>query len=520
MSTEDEDSPTLITGAREHTDVSSRGLPPVPAVTILWHPELDRVGEVAPLTALRETGSADLGRYEPIFFLPGSNIGRAIDHQTMNHSAVRIVLTRGGLELRAGATQKKIELKGESLEGASELSLADLRQVVIVTIGSGFSFCLHTVHFPMSRSQPLGLLGASDAIEEVRRAITRVPHDETLVLLRGETGTGKELAAKALHDASDRSKGPFVPVNMGTINATLAASALFGHERGAFTGATEAQPGYFRAAHGGTLFLDEIGFMPYEVQPHLLRVIADHMVQSLGSPRARKVDVRIIAATDLALEKAVNDGRFISSLYGRLTNGVTINLPPLRERREDIGLLLVKLLSERFGSAAELQRIHSSSAYGQPWLSSKTIASIALSALPGNVRDLQGLAKTLRTCIVPGTRDTHTVVRERLAVLAELVRPPTSAAPPMGKKAPRDLVAALEAAGWNRRQAMKVLNISKQTLWRELGKRPELARLLALSPRDLARGLEACAGDVARLAREVDVPEALLARRLLGLGPR
>jgi two-component system nitrogen regulation response regulator GlnG len=212
----------------------------------------------------------------------------------------------------------------------------------------------------MSRSQHLGLLGASDAIEEVRRAITRVPHDETLVLLRGETGTGKELAAKALHDSSDRSKGPFVPVNMGAVNSTLAASALFGHERGAFTGATEAQAGYFRAAHGGTLFLDEIGFMPYEVQPHLLRVIQDHMVQSLGSPRARKVDVRIIAATDLALEKAVNDGRFVSSLYSRLTNGVTINLPPLRERREDIGLLLVKLLSERFGSAAELQRIHSS----------------------------------------------------------------------------------------------------------------------------------------------------------------
>jgi two-component system nitrogen regulation response regulator GlnG len=285
-------------------------------------------------------------------------------------------------------------------------------------------------------------------------------------------------------------------------------------------GRCNCRSAYFRAAHGGTLFLDEIGFMPYEVQPHLLRVIADHMVQSLGSPRARKVDVRIIAATDLVLEKAVNDGRFVSSLYGRLTNGVTINLPPLRERREDIGLLLVKLLSERFGSALELQRIHSSSEYGQPWLSSTTIASIALSALPGNVRDLEGLAKTLRTCIVPGARDTHTVVRERLAVLAELARPLTSAAPPMGEKAPRDLVAALEAACWNRRQAMKVLNISKQTLWRALRKRPELARLLDLSPRDLARGLEACAGDVARLAREVDVPEALLARRLLGLGRR
>jgi two-component system nitrogen regulation response regulator GlnG len=521
MSTADaEDSPTAVTGAREHTDVSSRGLPPVPALTILWHPELDRVGEVAPLTGLRETASADLGRYEPTFFVPGSNVGRAIDHETMNHSAVRIALTRGGLELRPGATKKKIELNGGAFEGARELSQADLRQGVIVTIGSGFAFCLHTVQYPMIRSQHLGLLGASDAIEEVRRAIARVPNDETLVLLRGETGTGKGLAAKALHDASDRSKGPFEPVNMGAINSTLADSALFGHERGAFTGATAAQPGHFRAAHGGTLFLDEVGFIPHEVQPKLLRVIADHMVQSLGSTRARKVDVRIIAATDLVLEKAVNDGRFISSLYGRLTNGVTINLPPLRERREDIGLLLVKLLSERFGSAAEVQRIHSSSEYGQPWLSSTTIASIALSALPGNVRDLEGLAKNLRTCIVPGSRDTHTVVRERLAVLAELARPLTSAAPPMGKKAPRDLLAALEAAGWKRRQAMKVLNISKQTLWRALQKRPELARLLDLSPRDLARGLEACAGDVARLAREVDVPEALLARRLIGLGRR
>ena len=186
----------------------------------------------------------------------------------------------------------------------------------------------------------------------------------------------------------------------------------------------------------------------------------------------------------------------------------------MRERREDIGLLLVRFLRERFGSAAELQRIQSSTAYGNPWLSAQTIASIGLSALPSNVRDLQGLAKTLRTCIVPGARDTETVVAERLAVLAKLAGSPTSAAPISGPKEPLDMVAALEASGWDRRRAMEHLGVSKSTLWRYLRPHPELVRLLDLSLEYLRRELEACGGEVATLATKLGISEALLTRRL------
>jgi two-component system nitrogen regulation response regulator GlnG len=509
-----DDSPTLTTGPQNMVAMAG-DVAPLPALTVLWHPDLDRVGEVAPLTALRDTGSVDLTRLEPPFFVPGSHVDRPIDHQTMNRSPVlRIVAKRGGLELGLGATDKKVEIDGAPLETMRELSHDDLRRGLIITIGSGYAFCLHIIQYPIIRSQDLGFLGSSDAIEEVRRAIVRVPDDETLVLLRGETGTGKELAARALHDSSARSKGPFVAVNAGGLTSSLAASALFGHERGAFTGATDAKRGSFREADGGTLFLDEIGLMPYEVQAHLLRVLQDHTVHSLNSSRAHKVDVRVIAATDLDLEDAVNDGRFMRSLCGRLTNGVTINLPPLRERREDIGLLLVTFLRTRFGSAAELQRIQSSSTYGSPWLSAQTIASIALSALPSNVRDLQGLAKTLRTCIVPGARDTHSVVAERLAILAKLAGSPASAKPSSGQKAPIDIVAALDASGWDRRRAMEHLGVSKSTLWRYLRPHPELVRLLDLSLKYLRRELEACGGEVASLAAKLGIPEALLTRRL------
>ena len=234
----------------------------------------------------------------------------------------------------------------------------------------------------------------------------------------------------------------------------------------------------------------------------------------MGSPRQQKVDVRVIAATDLPLEKAVNEGLFVRSLYNRLINGVTIKLPPLRKRREDIGLLLVAVLRAHFGGAAKLQRIQASHTDGTGWLSPQTVAAIASSALPANVRDLQGLAKALRSCVGPGAPDTSVVVAERVALFNELASTPASLAPSPGDKNVRDLVAALQATGWDRKRAMKLLDISKATFYRDLKAHPDLHRLFKLSTRKLARELEACGGDVGRLAKKLQVPEALLAQRL------
>ena len=510
-----DDSSTLTLGPLDTLTGSARGLPAVPALTILWHPDLDRVGDVAPLTGFLESDVVELNREAPIFFTPGSSVGRAIDHRAMSldNPPLRFASTRGRLELRPGSGTTQVEVDGEPFTRSREVDASALRRGVVITVGRGFVFCLHTVHYPISRSPAMGLLGSSDAIEDVRRAITRTPDDKTLVLIRGESGTGKELAAKALHSTGARSTGPFISVNTGALRSETAAAALFGHEKGAFTGATDAQPGYFREAHGGTLFLDEIGLMPYDVQASLLRVLEDQTVHSLGTSRPRKVDVRVIAATDVALEQAVKSGRFLPSLHNRLTNGYPISLPPLRDRRPDVGLLLVAFLRQQFGGAGELQRIQWSGADGRGWLSSRAIASIALSHLPGNVRDLEGLARALRTCSGPGARDTRTVIAERLAVLEELA-PASDGQASSKAKGPRDLAGALEASRWNRQRAMKVLNVSKATFYRLLGREPDVARLLHLSEQDLLRDLRACDGDLSRLAAKLQLPEDLVARRL------
>jgi two-component system nitrogen regulation response regulator GlnG len=209
----------------------------------------------------------------------------------------------------------------------------------------------------------------------------------------------------------------------------------------------------------------------------------------------------------------VSAGRFVHSLNNRLKNGHNIALPPLRERREDIGLLLVAFLRVRFGSAAELQRIQSSAEYPGGWLPASALASIARSRLPGNVRDIEGMATNLFTCVGPGARDPRAVVAERLAAIEQLTPAAHEERPSGGRKA-RDVAAALEASGWNRQRAMKLLGVSKQTLWRELRTRPELAKLLDFSLEELRRQVAACGGDLARLAAELGVPEQLLARRL------
>ncbi|ABM61990.1 nitrogen regulation protein NR(I) [Halorhodospira halophila] len=188
------------------------------------------------------------------------------------------------------------------------------------------------------------ILGEAPAMQEVFRAIGRLSRSSVTVLLTGESGSGKELVARALHRHSPRSDGPFVALNMAAIPHDLMESELFGHEKGAFTGAQQTRRGRFEQADGGTLFLDEIGDMPADLQTRLLRVLADGEFYRVGAHTAMKVDVRIIAATHQDLEQRVVEGRFREDLYHRL-NVIRIQLPPLRERREDIPALARRFLA-------------------------------------------------------------------------------------------------------------------------------------------------------------------------------
>ena len=222
------------------------------------------------------------------------------------------------------------------------------------------------------------LLGQSRAMQEVYKTIGKTAARDVTVLITGESGTGKELVARALKTYSRRDRGPFVALNCAAIPEPLLESELFGHERGAFSGATEARPGKFELAHSGTLFLDEIGDMPLVLQSKLLRVLQERELYRLGARAPRLVDVRIIAATNQALEELVQAGRFREDLYYRL-NVVRIKLPPLRERGDDI-----VLLAKRF-----LQR--QADAQGPRGFSEDACQALLDYAWPGNVRELENV---------------------------------------------------------------------------------------------------------------------------------
>jgi two-component system nitrogen regulation response regulator GlnG len=234
------------------------------------------------------------------------------------------------------------------------------------------------------------IIGKAPAMQEVFRAIGRLSHSNATVLINGESGTGKELVALALHRHSARSDKPFVALNMAAIPRDLLESELFGHERGAFTGAQSRRVGRFEQANGGTLMLDEIGDMPAELQTRLLRVLADGEFYPVGAHTPKKVDVRIIAATHQNLEELVREGRFREDLFHRL-NVIRIHIPSLRERREDIPLLMQHFLAQ---AATELD-------VEVKALSPEVVALLSALDWPGNVRQLENLCRWL-TVMAPG----------------------------------------------------------------------------------------------------------------------
>jgi len=238
------------------------------------------------------------------------------------------------------------------------------------------------------------IIGAAPAMQEVFRAIGRLARSHITVLINGESGTGKELVAKALHRHSPRAKSPFIALNMAAIPKDLMESELFGHEKGAFTGAATRRSGRFEQAHGGTLFLDEIGDMPAELQTRLLRVLADGEFYPVGAHSSIKVDVRIIAATHQDLEILVNQGRFREDLFHRL-NVIRIHIPPLRDRKQDVPLLLRHFLNQ---AAQELNT---------EVKLLKPEAETFLSTLewPGNVRQLENSCRWLT--VMASGREIH-----------------------------------------------------------------------------------------------------------------
>ena len=298
-----------------------------------------------------------------------------------------------------------------------------------------------------------GMVGHSPAIQRVYEIIQRVAPTPSTVHIAGESGTGKELAARSVHEFSGRD-GPFVPINCGAISPELLESELFGHIKGAFTGAHTSREGLFSYANGGTLFLDEIGEMPLPMQSKLLRVLEERTVRPIGSERETPVDVRVIAATNKRIDKEVEIGNFREDLFYRL-NVLTITMPPLRERIEDIPELAF-FFSERM--AAEL---------GVPALAfdHADIQQLQTYGWPGNVRELKNL---IERCLLLGAHPSECWQERGNGNKQSVGRIGYPSEWSLEEVEKRHMLQVLESAGGNKSEAARRLGIGRKTLERKL----------------------------------------------------
>jgi PAS domain S-box-containing protein len=301
------------------------------------------------------------------------------------------------------------------------------------------------------------IVGKTARLQEIFDLVDAVKETDSTVLIEGESGTGKGLFARAIHDLSPRRDGPFVKVNCAALTETLLESELFGHVKGAFTGAISDKVGRFEAASGGTIFLDEIGEIPPSLQAKLLHAVQDREFQRVGSSRTLRADFRVIAATNRDLLAAVREGRFREDLFYRL-HVIPLRIPPLRERKEDIPLLVEHILKgfRRRG----LDRVRAASP--------EAMRCLMAHAWPGNIRELENVLERAAV-VAKGNVISAADLPEEVTGTprrAEVAPPPTARDEPDDERA--RLVRVLDANRWNRGAAAAALGVDRTTLWRRM----------------------------------------------------
>jgi len=309
---------------------------------------------------------------------------------------------------------------------------------------------------------PTGMVTASPKMQEVLRLVDRVAPTDSAVLVLGESGTGKELVARAIHERSPRASQAFVPIHCGALPREVLESELFGHEKGAFTGAVGTKPGLIELADGGTLFLDEIGEMAPDSQVRLLRVLETRSFFRVGGTRSRTVDMRLVAATNRDLAEAIRAGDFRQDLYYRV-NTITVTLPPLRERPED-----VRPLAQRF--------LETSAAYGRKRLSAAALRCLEAYTWPGNVRELE---HAIQRAVILSAAEEITLEDLPAEIRGDIRMAPEPAAGSLEDMERQHIVGTLRQVSGHRGKAAALLRIDPKTLYRKIiayGITPEMFR--------------------------------------------
>lgn len=498
----------------------------LPGLTILYHPDLERVGERTVLEGLDTARGAALSRKAPEFAIPGSTVGaaRPLDDNRISRQALILRRRDGAIHVDKSESKTRLSVDGNTIERATSVPENDLARGVVLLLGERIVLLLHFLDPIADTTTPrFGLVGESPAMVRLRRDVVQTADLDVTLLLRGESGTGKEVVAQAIHQAGPRRERPLVAVNMAAVPTALAAAELFGAEKGAYTGADRRRAGHFERARGGTLFLDEIGETPPEVQTMLLRTLETGEIQPVGSERVERPNVRVISATDADLEAAIDDDRFRSPLLHRLS-GYVIHLPPLRERREDFGRLFVFFLRRELEALGLLRH------YSGRWLPASLVARLAAWHWPGNVRQL---ANTVRQLVI-ANRDAERAQRfeaiERLLGNESSTAVPTARGdsaqeepprqePPPGPRRPSDLreeeiVAALKAYRFRPAAAADALGIPRSSIYDLIAKIPSLRKANDLEREEIEAACAREGPSLEAVAAALEVSERALRRRM------
>ncbi|WP_375768621.1 sigma 54-interacting transcriptional regulator [Archangium gephyra] len=511
-----------------------------PALTIVSHPRPQRVGERLLLEMLAAVGrTASLSRNAPDFSLPGAGMALPLGDPFLSRKPVQFEPgTRGRLRLVVPEDGTQVRVGTQPVRGSREFTLEELAAGVPLELAGRVVLLLHLAHAPeLPGEGDLGMVGHGERLRRVREDVRRVADLNVPVLIRGETGSGKELVARAVHQHGPRRDGPFVSVNLGAMPRELVAAELFGVQKGAYTGATQARAGLFRSAHGGTLFLDEVGEAPPEVQVALLRVLETGEVFPVGGQAPVRVDVRLVTATDAHLEERIHQGLFKAPLLHRLA-GFELHVPPLRERREDIGPLFMYFARQELEATGEAWRLTASEPQAEPWLPTSLAVRLVRYAWPGNVRQLRNVARQL----VIGSRGLpHLRVDARLEqeldsaalplpvpTLSVLPPPafddtpePEETTPPRRKPSDvgeQELLVGLRSCAWDLKATAERLGISRASIYMLIEKSSLLRTAGDLSPEEISRCFHECQGDLDKMVQRLEVSKRALRRRVRELG--